>query len=568
MDALRRISTLRRVATTASLAALLLVPATADAARGHKSQKPKSPVITDVSPLRAMVGQTLTIRGRNFRKGKGRNSVGFKRDGAAVVFIKSDVSTTKVMYVKISSKLEKVLYGGAAAQFHLRVLARRFGKQYTADKLSPFIKPRPEDVNAGEGGPTGATGPSGPTGSTGTGGDKPQFNPAGPDGDCDGDGVLNKNEGGDIDNDLLTDALENKIGTDGCDADSDNDGVLDSYEYKSAVDLNDDEYQQPNTALPYPGARPYPNPLKADATQDYDGDVLTLNEEYELWSKGGGRTDNETPSEFAERHLSYSDGLQYSAYENCPSSGNSAACGAGDGNRRVPTLKADGYAKQQDFLTWAGANGYATISLLATGEPWWAHVARGPYDIRDVNLDGSVSDGCGGQLRERLYYDFDCDGFLSDDERDEDADGLTNYDEAHGRMLPAYWNGCYAAEAPYHVVYDGTSLTNADSDGDGVRDGADDQDHDDLPNLMELSRFASSVGQAPVTQGNPMGYYNDTKGSICTPAEGLTPDAPNHPDAYGKVQPFDPCDPITNSRTCDKHPELGLTPDPDWWALQ
>src|SRR4051795_13534180 len=120
MDALRRTSTLRRVATTASLAALFLAPASADAARGHKAQKPKSPVITDVSPLRAMVGQTLTIKGRNFRKGKGRNSVGFKRDGAAVVFVKSDVSTHKVMYVKLASKLEKVLYGGQAAQFHLR----------------------------------------------------------------------------------------------------------------------------------------------------------------------------------------------------------------------------------------------------------------------------------------------------------------------------------------------------------------------------------------------------------------------------------------------------------------
>ena len=80
MDAHRRTSTLRRVATTASLAALILIPAgQADAAK----KKPKSPVITAVSPMKATVGQTLTIKGRHFRKGKGRNSVGFKRDGAA-----------------------------------------------------------------------------------------------------------------------------------------------------------------------------------------------------------------------------------------------------------------------------------------------------------------------------------------------------------------------------------------------------------------------------------------------------------------------------------------------------
>ena len=48
---------------------------------------------------------------------------------------------------------------------------------------------------------------------------------------------------------------------------------------------------------------------------------------------------------------------------------------------------------------------------------------------------------------EQGYYDFDSDGKLSDDERDEDADGLTNYDETHGRMLPAYWSGCYARES-------------------------------------------------------------------------------------------------------------------------
>ena len=39
----------------------------------------------------------------------------------------------------------------------------------------------------------------------------------------------------------------------------------DGYEYQSAVDLNDDEYQSPNDVLPYPGKRPYPNPLFTDA---------------------------------------------------------------------------------------------------------------------------------------------------------------------------------------------------------------------------------------------------------------------------------------------------------------
>ena len=65
----------------------------------------------------------------------------------------------------------------------------------------------------------------------------------------------------DDDNDLLLDDLEASIGTDPCRADTDGDGVADGYEYQSARDLNDDEYQQPNAFLPYPGKRPYPNPL-------------------------------------------------------------------------------------------------------------------------------------------------------------------------------------------------------------------------------------------------------------------------------------------------------------------
>ena len=36
-----------------------------------------------------------------------------------------------------------------------------------------------------------------------------------------------------------------------------------------------------------------------------------------------------------------------------------------------------------------------------------------------------------GDYRSRAaYFDFDSDGELSDDERDEDSDGLTNYDES------------------------------------------------------------------------------------------------------------------------------------------
>ena len=69
--------------------------------------------------------------------------------------------------------------------------------------------------------------------------------------------MLNRDEADD-DNDLLTDTLETAIGTNPCSADTDGDGVDDGYEYQSAIDLNDDEYQHPNTrpAVPRQAALP------------------------------------------------------------------------------------------------------------------------------------------------------------------------------------------------------------------------------------------------------------------------------------------------------------------------
>ena len=69
------------------------------------------------------------------------------------------------------------------------------------------------------------------------------------------------------------------------------------------------------------------------------------------------------------------------------------------------------------------------------------------------------------------------------DERGEDADGLIDRDESHEAAL-----SFRPAEKPYKITYAGTEPDDPDTDGDGIRDGADDQDFDDVPNLMELSR--------------------------------------------------------------------------------
>ena len=89
----------RRAAFAAACAALLvsaLAAAIAPPAHAAKKKK-KAPVITAVAPKDVAVGEALTIRGRNFRTGRNKNSVVFKRAGARAVFVKAEVGTKKAV---------------------------------------------------------------------------------------------------------------------------------------------------------------------------------------------------------------------------------------------------------------------------------------------------------------------------------------------------------------------------------------------------------------------------------------------------------------------------------------
>ena len=552
---------------TAALAALV-VPAfagTAPADAAKKRHKTKYPVVTSVRPMTVAVGETLEIRGRNFVRGRNKNTVVFRRDGARAVFVKAQVGTAKLLRVTVPDKLQEFfgLRNGepVSTRFRIRVLSKKFSKSFTSMSRSPLVlPPRPPVTTPPAAEPDGDCDGDGLLNKADSDDDNDALDDAtekslgldvckgDTDGDevpdrfefdCDRNGVLNRDQADD-DSDLLDDTTETQIGTDPCSADTDGDGAEDGYEYQSARDLNDDEFQDPNTYLPYPGKRPYPNPLFADSGVDYDGDSLTLFEEQELWkyTYTTTKTDTRTLTD-----MSYSDGRQYSRSRLIASGAHA--------NRHEPTLAADGYDKHEQFLAWTRAAGYRNVQL-DEGFPWWAHdLVRNSYGLFDVDRSGFESNS------ERNYFDFDLDGYLSDDERDEDADGLTNFDEAHGAMLPGYWSSCYEIEKPYYVSYAGTSVVDGDSDGDGVLDGADDQDHDDIPNLMELSRLAAS-------------HYFDGK-SECHPIDDLDPKAPRHPDAYGRVNPFNPCLPAVWSRTCTTHPseDSGAPFDesPTWWSL-
>ena len=571
---------LRRAAVSAAFGALL-IPAAAGAATAEAAakKKVKLPVVTGVKPMNVAVGEVLEIRGRNFVRGRNRNTVVFKRDGGKAVFIKASVGTAKLLKVTIPASLQKqfALSGGAPkpTRFRLRILAKKFGKSFTRVGLSPtvsaprppvppgFVESQPDGDCDGDGAKNKVDGDDDNDGLTDAVEQSLNLNPCVADTDsdglldrweydCDQNGVLNRDEDDD-DKDLLPDSTENTIGTDSCNNDTDADGIEDGFEFQSARDLNDDEYQEANQNLPYPGPRPYPNPLFKDGDKDWDGDSLTQREEQALWHY----TYNVAPVTATRTltPLSYSDGEQYSIHHR------------GADGRRVPDLSATNYAKHDDFTNWTGAAGYRQVYLQ--DGPW---AASGPasavtnnyyglYDI-DRSAPNPGTANAGEDASETLYYDLDGNNVLSDDERDEDSDGLSNYEETHGRLNPEYWKGCYTLEKPYMNEFAGTDVAKADTDGDGIRDGADDQDHDDIPNLMELSRYAAS---------NP--HLNDNEaGFTCKPADGLPePPATWHPDEYGRVNPFNPCLPARFSRTCP-HIINGSTGapfdgSPNWYSL-
>lgn len=358
------------------------------------------PSIKRVTPLRVTIGRTLTIYGRNFVPGRGRDTVVFFRSGAPVIFLRASSATSTRIHVKLTSKLAQYLLvrndgTKEPTRFHLRVLTRRFGASFTPTRLSPIVWPA-SNPSSGSRTPAGPSAPTTCTLATAR---------AAPNADADGDGLSN--------------ALELSIGTDPCNRDTDGDGISDGYEYEAALDYN-------SRALPYPGKRPYPNPLDpTDANTDYDGDGLTMADEYAAWVLYGH-------SSFP---LNYSDGTQSSG----------------------------GVQPVTPQTAWEDLNG---------------------------------------------------NGFITDDEKDVDGDGLTNWDEAHGRMQPDWWRSIFSSEPSYPLAYEGTNWLDADTDGDGLPDGADDVDHDGWTNAQEIQRGP---------------YW---------------------------VQPFNPCLPDPTSPTCQLHPPV------------
>jgi hypothetical protein len=418
---MRRLFTICLLALSAT--ALLVSPPAASAAK----KKAAKPSITRVTPMRISVGARLTIIGRNFKPKAKQNTVIFRAPSGRSAFAKPRRASRRKLVVVVPGAVSRLLRGSLndpkPTRLKLRVLAGKFSA-FTTRRLSPVV------TGLGEG--------DGPGGGGGQGGG--------------GAGVAACNNSSDHDGDLLTNDFELAIKTDACRADTDGDSVEDGYEYQAAVDLN----HYPSTPpLPYPGKRPYPNPLDPGDGQpggtDYDGDGLQLREEFLLWLRYSADGVRRPGRPATLSGLLYSDGLQRSIDP-------------------PPAAPAD------PLYNWA--LDFDEDNVLSD-------------DQRDADADGLGNwDEVRGQMLE-AWWPAQHDGTNEPKESK-----YPNIDFLDNEDIPGF-----------------DAHTDPDVDGDGVLDGADDYDHDGLSNQFEVRRpddwladagFAPPVFPAP----NPWAYTN------------------------------------------------------------
>lgn len=414
---------LRSLIVLAVLGGLALVPAAASAARSY-------PKVTSVSPKRLGIGDTMTIKGAGFTKGKNKNTVVFKRDGRRGIFVKAARATTTTITLVVPPKLLASLKQKSGkpqyTRFRIRVMARRLGKAYTSKSKSPLI---------------------GPTASA-----------SGTANDCDGDKILNTTDLDD-DNDLLEDTEEATLGLQSCKRDTDEDGLGDGWEVQSALDRN-------SRALPSPKKRPYPNALDgADGKgKDHDGDGLSNLEEYILFA-----TFHPTWKPNGTKPIPYSGGDPKSmARQHCAPDAQPRDCGpertpAGqehmdrDRNGYLSDFEHDGDGDNIPNMDEVRAEfdiGRITIAPIPADLPF---VDYGLFGLKYIELAEAES--------LKLQEGLEC---------------------AAINQTPFYCLGhASSLGGPDVEKVDWLYYADADSDGDSLRDDLDDVDHDDVANMTE-----------------------------------------------------------------------------------
>jgi hypothetical protein len=458
---------MRRLIFTCCLLALAAVPLVAVPSASAKRLSGPRPVITSVAPMRVSVGGLITIRGHNFRPSARGNTLIFRGAGGRTIFGKPIRASRTKLVLRVPPATSRLLTLKNSQQqptrLQLRALAGNFSHGFTIRRLSPVVVPNSSGIGCKS-----AT---------------------------------------DYDHDLLTNSEELDLSkTDPCNADTDGDGIIDGWEFWSAKDLN-------VKAVPYPGRRPFPNPL--DPTDgltsglDFDGDGLTTGEEYRAWKAEGRSFDRANLNGVAppdrESVLGYSDGTQISRANATP---------------QVPAWRSGtipNYGLPNPVLSFPAA-----YDLHGDPGVWW------------------------------------------DDERDADADGLSNFlESSRGPGQASWWgeywlvdrhtlpvwpkvkdectdsNGIQDAGAFTRRPYQDLDLGDPDVDGDTLLDGEDDQDNDDVINIIELYETITDLD----------GDGNSVPGPAGGCTEGFVPSV-NLGTGSRLVNAFNPCAPNPRSRTC------------------
>lgn len=204
----------------------------------------------------------------------------------------------------------------------------------------------------------------------------------------------------------------------------------------------------------------------------------------------------------------------------------------------------DVLTSKEEFSAWVGGGRNFDPSRPSTQSPLgYSDGAQYSYPGEPMPMPAWKSSSYGIGFVPPDYpaiLDREGDGRLSDEERDADHDGLNNFVESHGPGKASWWGAKLAQEQTpawpgpppvtpdsYSKAYWGpftqrpfadTDLADPDVDGDTLLDGEDDQDNDDWNNLQEMLNR-----------------------SLDTPA------------GSRMTNPFNPCAPDTNARTCPRY---------------
>lgn len=401
----------RYTALILALAAALATLVPAAPASAAKRKQVVKPTITRVTPMRITVGDTLTIRGKNFKARPKANTVVFQGADGRTAFVKPRRASKRKLVLKVPASVARLLTltdnKQQPTRMRLRVLAGRFSA-FTPRRLSPVVLGLNYQPPGGPGVP---------------GGTPPKV--------CKSDA--------DHDNDLLTNDEELAFGTDPCLADTDGDSASDGWELYSAKDLN-------IKAVPYPDKRPFPNPLDpSDRKVDFDGDGLNANEEYRAWRFTGsefsaaqaGGIDLQSP-------LGYSDGTKFSQATETPfvPQWRSASYGLTPPSQPFPaTFNLNGDGSWRDDERDADRDGLSNWleseqgpSNAAWQMGFWS---QDEYGIPKWPKLSDTCDQAAGLFDQRPFADLDLadpdvDGnTLLDGEDDQDNDDFTNIEELY-----------------------------------------------------------------------------------------------------------------------------------------